>query len=673
MSGITATLVILYALPFEKFPLLVAAILCLLFPIQIFLWRLTYGRRIKDFLFCSSSLLLILFLKHYWNYSDFAFYVFAIIIPSVVHYRTFLLLTGSTFFLEISREFLYRAEPPDKIAFRYVLFAAAGSLTYLLLRDEQRLKEGYKKELDDLKYGMHQLDEPLSQISEDGQTSRKVDAVLALDHSLQNTLQLVHRIFKPDLTLLWQYIPETRELRIRNQLGDTEDLKSNFVLSMGEDPVGWAALNQKSFLQQEPEKKILCRFYQKNVDVHSFIAVPVLDQGRLEGVISMNAIHPKHFPSETENALYSFAGQISETIRMARLAKEQEELVFEFQAFYHASKELSSMIDFDEIVRKLQILCAEIVKSDFTALAVVQNEPDRYSVFEWTGDSKLPETYSDLMNSGRSWISWFLQNREEPLIFSESQLELQEMFLLRREENRGEVVTYLAVPMRHQQKCIGALVLGSRQKDAFTSHQSRILSILCNQAAVSIENSFIIRKMEVLAITDGLTELFNHRYFQESLEREIARAERQRQPLTLLLLDIDHFKGFNDSFGHPAGDFVLKSLAALLKKNARKIDILARYGGEEFAALLPGIEIKNARKTAERWRKAVQRASLKWEDKSFAVTLSIGFASYPADSENKTELIEKADRALYLAKENGRNQVRHCSENQDQRRSPLFG
>jgi diguanylate cyclase (GGDEF)-like protein len=142
--------------------------------------------------------------------------------------------------------------------------------------------------------------------------------------------------------------------------------------------------------------------------------------------------------------------------------------------------------------------------------------------------------------------------------------------------------------------------------------------------------------------------------------------------LSLLIMDIDHFKGFNDSFGHPAGDYILKNLAHLLKKSARKIDILARYGGEEFAALLPGIDVKNARKTAERWRKAVQRASFKRENKTFALTISVGFATFPTDAETKTDLIERADRALYDAKENGRNQVRHSSDSESSR-TRLFG
>ncbi|MCI0411924.1 diguanylate cyclase, partial [bacterium] len=427
-------------------------------------------------------------------------------------------------------------------------------------------------------------------------------------------------------------------------------------------PIGWAALNKKTFLQQNRQEGVNYFSGSKKSVIRSLLAVPILDKDRLEGVLSVESEHLNYFAEDAEKALSSFAAQIAQTIRMARLAKEREERAIEFQAFYRASKELASTIEFEEIVNKLHVLCAEIVPYDFSAVAVWQEPGDLYSVYQWASPTEAALIKNDLPNDGRSWISWFLNNREEPFILTKTQLNLQQMPLLFEEENLPSLSTFLAAPMRHQQQRIGALLLGSKQEEAFSSHQARVVSILCNQAAVSLENSSIIQKMEELAITDGLTGLFNHRYFQEAFQRELERAERQNQKLTLLIMDIDHFKGFNDSFGHPAGDFILKSLAQVLKKNARKIDVLARYGGEEFAALLPGIDKKNARKTAERWRRNVQRSTFKSGGQSFAITLSIGFATYPEDGHAKIELIEKADRGLYDAKENGRNQVRHVDD-----------
>jgi diguanylate cyclase (GGDEF)-like protein len=662
MGFITGIFGTLYWLHFEKHPQFNAAVFAILFPFQAVLWCLSHDRKTKDFLFCLSLLISLLFLKHLLPLSDTLFYLSAIVISALVRYPVLLALTGTSLALEVLREWYFQTEKPEAIAFRYVLFLLAGTVSYFLLRQEKREKEEIRKELDDLRYGIHQVEDPtLALLTDEGKASRKVDAALALDKAMKNILGLAFNVFKPDVALFWQFLPDKEQLRVRNRMGTGHEVKENAVVALGEGPVGWAGLNRKPYFQQDRELSL--SFGSKKTAIQSMLAVPVLAGERLEGVISLDSTHLNFFPADAPAVLESFAAQMSEMIRMARLAKEREETGLEFQAFYHASQVLSSMIDFEEIIRKFHSLSLEIVKSDFTAIAVMQDE-SHFKLYQWAYTTKDQEVQvlNDLPHEATTWISWFLQNREEPLILSGAQLKLQEMPILPQEERREPFAAYMAVPMRHQNKCVGAVLLASERGDAFTSHQSRILSILCNQAAVSLENATILKTMEQLAITDGLTGLFNHRYFQDAFDRELERASRQKQNLSLLLLDIDHFKGLNDTFGHPAGDFVLKNLSAILRGGARKIDILARYGGEEFAALLPGIDLKNARKTAERWRKAIQRATIKWEKKSFAITVSIGIASYPQDGEEKKLLIDKSDKALYYSKDQGRNQVRHFSE-----------
>ncbi len=164
--------------------------------------------------------------------------------------------------------------------------------------------------------------------------------------------------------------------------------------------------------------------------------------------------------------------------------------------------------------------------------------------------------------------------------------------------------------------------------------------------------------LDNLANVDGLTEVFNHRYFQNALDQEISRAERNDNELALVLADIDHFKKFNDDYGHQAGDFVLKEFAAVMKKNLRKYDILARYGGEEFVIILPETNETDAFAVAEKLRIAIEEASFSEGSEQYAVTSSFGVSSArPAidDTFNKNDLINKADHALYTSKENGRN------------------
>lgn len=159
-------------------------------------------------------------------------------------------------------------------------------------------------------------------------------------------------------------------------------------------------------------------------------------------------------------------------------------------------------------------------------------------------------------------------------------------------------------------------------------------------------------RLEYLAATDGLTGLANHRAFQEELSLLIARTERDNKPLALILIDVDHFKKYNDSFGHPAGDEVLKTVAALLRDTVRKADFPARYGGEEFAALLYNADTEAAAQIAERYRAAIANCIFP----NRAVTVSIGISVYHRNDDGAM-LIQRADSALYHAKHNGRNRV----------------
>lgn len=164
-----------------------------------------------------------------------------------------------------------------------------------------------------------------------------------------------------------------------------------------------------------------------------------------------------------------------------------------------------------------------------------------------------------------------------------------------------------------------------------------------------------LRSYETEARTDSLTGLANRRAFDDELQRRFAEWQRRRTPFTLLILDIDHFKQFNDSHGHPAGDEVLRNVGKVLVKTARQMDLPCRYGGEEFAAILPATDVQEARVAAERFRKAIETSVVKFEGKPFSVTASIGVARVSDDDYDPARLIRRADEALYKSKEAGRN------------------
>lgn len=166
-------------------------------------------------------------------------------------------------------------------------------------------------------------------------------------------------------------------------------------------------------------------------------------------------------------------------------------------------------------------------------------------------------------------------------------------------------------------------------------------------------------QLQQLAVTDGLTGLYNFPYFKHKLQVEIARSKRHGLPVSLLMMDIDFFKLYNDHFGHPLGDRILKRFSNLLFEHVRQIDILSRYGGEEFALILPGTPKVSARIVAEKLRVLIEKSYFPLSEKlPFGrVTMSVGAAGYPDDAENDEELIRAADQALYRAKKEGRNRT----------------
>src|SRR5438552_13655339 len=160
----------------------------------------------------------------------------------------------------------------------------------------------------------------------------------------------------------------------------------------------------------------------------------------------------------------------------------------------------------------------------------------------------------------------------------------------------------MVLPLLVKDEAIGTFTVAAKRPGAFPGDRREMLGVIANQVAISMQNARMFQVVEEQATTDGLTGLVNHRTFQERFQAMLGRAERHQFPVSLILTDIDHFKKVNDTYGHPTGDEVLRRVAAILKANARKIDIVARYGGEEFALVLESTDREGARQLAERIR-----------------------------------------------------------------------
>jgi diguanylate cyclase (GGDEF)-like protein len=214
------------------------------------------------------------------------------------------------------------------------------------------------------------------------------------------------------------------------------------------------------------------------------------------------------------------------------------------------------------------------------------------------------------------------------------------------------------VPLKAKDKVNGIILADNFiTKKPITKDDLRMLIMLANQAGLAIENSQLYEKTAIRVHLDSLTNLWNHGYFQYLLGAELEKAKATKTALTLVMLDIDDFKKYNDAAGHQAGDKILKNLAELLKNQSRKMDYVCRYGGEEFTIILPQTEKKEAFAIAERLRENIVKHPFTQEEllPGKRLTVSIGLAAFPQDGLNPAEIIAFSDKALYAAKHQGKN------------------
>ncbi len=227
----------------------------------------------------------------------------------------------------------------------------------------------------------------------------------------------------------------------------------------------------------------------------------------------------------------------------------------------------------------------------------------------------------------------------------------------RRNPQTDWVRSYLGAPVLIKGDLAGFLGLYSGEVGFFTAEHAERLTNFANQAADAIEKAQLIEKLTQLSITDGLTGVFNRRHFMERVEVELERSRRYNYPLCAMMLDGDDFKKINDTYGHPAGDMVLREMSRMCRCKLRKSDLIGRYGGDELVVLLPNTTLTRARLVAERLRQAALHHVVAVDGEQIIATISIGVAEWRPEQESAAGLLTRADNALYIAKQHGKNRV----------------
>jgi diguanylate cyclase (GGDEF)-like protein len=326
----------------------------------------------------------------------------------------------------------------------------------------------------------------------------------------------------------------------------------------------------------------------------------------------------------------------------------------ELNSLYLISLTLSKTLDFDEIVKSFKRLFQKKIKVDHFGIFLLDESLSTLSLYISFG---LPRS-ANLQTSFKFGEDIFGKALEiEEIIYIPDISGTDEFQFFGGEPKTG---SFIIVPvLLRKNHPLGVLSLYRNQINAFSKEERSHLKKIGLEIAKVLDKSLMFQHTKALSITDDLTGLYNRRYFNQRFEREVQRAKRYRRPLSILMVDIDYFKNYNDINGHLLGDEVLKKVAFLIETNLRKADIVARYGGEEFVILLPEIDKPHADQVAEKLRRTIELRSFSKEQyqPNKNLTISLGLATLPDDSTNARELIEFADRALYRAKAEGRNRV----------------
>ncbi len=335
--------------------------------------------------------------------------------------------------------------------------------------------------------------------------------------------------------------------------------------------------------------------------------------------------------------------------------KEIEQLLIEYQSLYDLGLKLTASENPEKLYNTIVEYATHLTNTPAGSLTIFDEKRGEMSLAAVKGVSKQ---FSNKIRwkLRQGGLTSHILNQNEPLAIQDVRRhpKFDNPIMLRE-----GIRSLIASPLKTEGRIVGILYVDDFKPRLYTAREISLLSLLSAFAAMAIEKSKLLENTRLLAITDELTGLHNHRHFRQQLNLEISRGERYHRPLSLIMIDIDYFKHYNDTNGHLKGNEVLKALGRILKEASREEDIVARYGGEEFSIILPETEPRKTRAFCERLRKRI--ADHKFENAhkqpNKKLTISIGVASYPENSATAFDLIEQADKALYEAKRAGRNTV----------------
>ncbi len=490
---------------------------------------------------------------------------------------------------------------------------------------------------------------------------RRVGSVLAIREGLSDVLELARLSVHADTAMLFLLTPDRGQLKLKGAIArEGEPSIVDRPVPANEGALG-AVLKTRRAVNLKPRNGNQGLGYKTRSDIGSFIGVPVAKEGRMLGVLATDRKSLDPFNEADEKVLVTIARHIQRSMEVEQIFGEMDRERYEHERFFEAFSLLNGALSTELFAQRLLESVAGFKPGDFLAVTLYDEAQRAHTVAALKGEvAEKTELLGASFDADDGGLVSMALKTNQPLPLRP----------LLEQQDRGKVQIFggeLKVPALRAVKVfplslrdlpMGALVVGStRASGEVNEAELRMLETIVAHAATSLANVQMYKRMEMMATTDGLTGLVNHRRFKELLDEALARAERFGRKVSVLMVDADHFKTVNDTYGHPVGDLVLKRIAKILGEEARRTDVVARYGGEEFVLVLDETEHEGAFMVAERIRQRIEREVIQGEFGRVRVTASLGLCTWPEQAKSRQDLLERADQALYDAKRKGRNQV----------------
>ncbi len=460
------------------------------------------------------------------------------------------------------------------------------------------------------------------------------------------------------------YNDKTDLISVKDLLGISPELFAKFRFYSDNQILAYIFSEQGYWEPSEQDKNLMVAEFESDELRNIRLIFPMRIKDHLVGILLLTDRKNGNGLEEADYLMIqAIVGLASTSINNAMLFENSEatknELdhkVFNLMTLQQSGKVLSSTLDLNELIQISIDMFLETVWANKGVLMLFSEDRPELEVKAFKGISK-EEVEALKKDPADAWAMTTIEKECKP-IFAQD-LSGKVTYQMHAAVNRN-LPFAIYVPMLKEGELYGVIKVGPKiNGEPFSENDLEFFVTLSSQAVIAFENA----RLYSLAITDSITKLYVHRYFQHRLEEEVARSRRYNATISLLMCDIDHFKPVNDNYGHQQGDLILKEVSKILRKNVRNTDIAARYGGEEFAIILPETTQADAKIVAERIRRDVAHCdfpSLIPGQPPLKCSISIGVAGFPLNADSKDQLIQKADSALYKAKGSGRNKVVLC-------------